>query len=335
MSNLKSKKITVGIIGASGKVGGKITDLLTGKFADERIQIVLFEREELCGSFVTINDRKFKYRALSDESIASLDFALMAGGGDVSMAWANKMAENGTVVIDNSSVFRMHDGVPLVVPEVNPEMLSGFFTRGKGIRGGIIANPNCSTIQAVVALGPLHKAYGLKRIVYSTYQAVSGAGMAGVAEYNRTKAGESPEYWSRPIYGNVIPQIDTMMESGNTKEEEKMIFETQKILGIEIPISSTSVRVPVLNGHSVSIHAEFEKNFDIAGAKEILNSAKGVKVIEPFPVPKDADGEDEVFIGRIRRSSAKANTLDMFVVADNIRKGAATNAIQILKLLIS
>ncbi|NCU33434.1 MAG: aspartate-semialdehyde dehydrogenase, partial [Candidatus Moranbacteria bacterium] len=238
-----------------------------------------------------------------------------------------------TVVIDNSSYFRMDPTVPLVVPEVNP---NDAFNHNY-----IIANPNCSTIQAVVALKPLHDAYTLKRVVISTYQAVSGAGVQGIHDFkNASKTGETLKF-PYQIISNVIPQIDVFLENGNTKEEEKMIQEMRKIMHLpDLRISSTAVRVPVLNGHSESINIEFEKPCSVDDAKRILSKSEGIILFDDpmslkYPMPIVADQKDAVFVGRIRRDSSLSSGINCFVVADNLRKGAATNAVQILQLLLN
>ena len=236
------------------------------------------------------------------------------------------------MVIDNSSEWRTDKNIPLVVPEVNADAID--------LHNGIIANPNCSTIQAVVALKPLHDAFKIKRIVYSTYQAVSGAGQQGFSDLEEGVKGNAPKKFPYPIFGNVIPQIDVFLENGYTKEEEKMIFETKKILGdFDIKITATTVRVPVFHGHSESVNVEFYKPVNMEKVNEVLKNAKGLVVMDDiknniYPMPILLDNKDEVFVGRIRQDFSVDSGINMWVVADNIRKGAATNAVQIAEVLI-
>ncbi len=253
-------------------------------------------------------------------------------GGEVSKKFVPTAVSTGCVAIDNSSVFRMCADVPLVVPEVNPQKV--FENKG------IISNPNCSTIQAVVALKPLDDKYHIKRIVYSTYQAVSGAGRQGILDLENGEKDIPPKKFPHPIYNNCLPQIDVFLDDGYTKEEHKMIDETRKILDKpSLPITATTVRVPVKNGHSESINLEFEDDFDIFEVRQLLQSAPGILVVdEPskqyYPLATKADGYDDVLVGRIRRDFSVKNGLNLWVVADNLRKGAASNAVQILELLV-
>ena len=258
-----------------------------------------------------------------------IDFALFSAGGSVSLEFAPIFAKHGAVVIDNSSAWRMNKEVPLVVPEVNPEDVKW--------HKGIIANPNCSTIQAMVALKPLYDKYGIKRIVYSTYQAVSGAGIQGILDLQEGTTKKFPY----PILGNVIPHIDVFLDNGYTKEEIKMIEETKKILHDDnLRITATTVRVPVLNAHSESINVELNSEFELENVIDLFNSSKGIIVHDDvenlkYPTPLELSGKDEVFVGRIRRDFSLDNGLNLWVVADNIRKGAALNAIQIAEILIN
>ncbi|MDU5545119.1 MAG: aspartate-semialdehyde dehydrogenase, partial [Clostridium perfringens] len=258
-----------------------------------------------------------------------IDFALFSAGGSVSLEFAPIFAKHGAVVIDNSSAWRMDKEVPLVVPEVNPEDVKW--------HKGIIANPNCSTIQAMVALKPLYDKYGIKRIVYSTYQAVSGAGIQGILDLQEGTTKKFPY----PILGNVIPHIDVFLDNGYTKEEIKMIEETKKILHDDnLRITATTVRVPVLNAHSESINVELNSEFELENVIDLFNSSKGIIVHDDvenlkYPTPLELSGKDEVFVGRIRRDFSLDNGLNLWVVADNIRKGAALNAIQIAEILIN
>lgn len=260
------------------------------------------------------------------------NFAIFSAGGDTSKKFSPIAVEHGCTVIDNSNAFRMDDNVPLVVPEVNPEEIAN--------HSGIIANPNCSTIQAVVALKPLDKKYKIKRIVYSTYQAVSGAGQRGIDDFINTSKGLPAEKFPHSIYQNCIPHIDVFLDNGYSKEEMKMILETRKILKKpDLKITATTVRVPVLNSHSESINVEFENNFELEELKECLINAPGIIVQDDlkenyYPLAKNATGYDEVFVGRIRRDDSVPHGINMWVVADNVRKGAASNAVQILEKMI-
>ena len=285
------------------------------------------------GREVKYKEKSYKVEALDEKSFdRGIDIALFAAGGSVSLKYAPIAAEHGCVVVDNSSAWRMDKDVPLIVPEVNPEDIKW--------HKGIIANPNCSTIQAVVALWPLHKAYGIKRIVFSTYQAVAGAGRDGVRDLeDGMKSGAAPKKFIHPIVGNCLPHIDEFQSSGYTKEEEKMINETRKILHApDIKITVTCVRVPVVCSHSESINIEFEKPFDLAELKELLQNSPGIVVQDDpgknlYPMPINATGKDDVFVGRIRRDFSVENGVNLWVVSDNVRKGAATNAVQIAELL--
>ena len=266
--------------------------------------------------------------------------AIFSAGGNTSLEWAPKFAEAGITVIDNSSAWRMDPAKPLIVPEINADILT---TGDK-----IIANPNCSTIQMVVALNPLHKKYGIKRIVVSTYQSVTGTGVKAVEQLRGERIkevkGESTDYpmaYKYQIDLNVIPQIDVFLENGYTKEEMKMVKETCKIMRDDsIRVTATTVRIPVMGGHSEAVNVEFEKEYDLAEVKSILQSAPGVVVVDDmanqqYPMPMDAHEKDEVFVGRLRRDESQPNTLNMWVVSDNLRKGAATNAVQIAEYLLS
>jgi aspartate-semialdehyde dehydrogenase len=256
-----------------------------------------------------------------------IDIALFSAGGGTSLKFAPVAAAKGCLVIDNSSAWRMDPTVPLVVPEVNPEDIAW--------HKGIIANPNCSTIQAVVALKPLHDRYTIKRIVYSTYQAVSGAGMGGYADLENGLKGEAPRKFPHPIAGNCLPHIDVFLPDGYTKEEEKMIKETRKILHADaLKVTATTVRVPVFHGHSESINVEFEKDFDLDELRKTLENAPGIVVQDDpahnvYPMPVNAAGTNETYVGRIRRDERVPFGVNLWVVADNIRKGAAANAVQI------
>ena len=328
------KKFDIAVVGCTGKVGRQMLTVLEERKLPYG-KIVMFASKKSAGSEITFDGKKYTVIELSEENIKAnkTDIALMSAGGGTSKVFAPIFAANGTVVIDNSSQWRMDPDVPLVVPEANAE---------DALKNhGIIANPNCSTIQAIVAIKPLHDKYTLKRVVYSTYQAVSGAGMAGSADLENGAKGIAPSKFNQPIFHNVIPQIDVFLDSGYTKEEQKMIDETRKILHApDLAVTATTVRVPVPNCHSESINLEFEKPFDLDEVKRVLASAPGLVVIDDpsrcvYPMPCNCDNKDEVFVGRIRRDFSVANGLNIWVVADNIRKGAATNAVQIAQYLIA
>ena len=276
----------------------------------------------------------------ADAIAAKPDVALFSAGGSTSLEWAPKFAEAGITVIDNSSAWRMDPTKKLVVPEINADALTP--------QDKIIANPNCSTIQMVVALNPLHKKFGIKRIVVSTYQSVTGTGVKAVSqlmgERNKSIKGENGEYpmaYKYPIDLNVIPQIDVFLDNGYTKEEMKMVNETRKIMRDDsIRVTSTTVRIPVIGGHNKNVNVEFEKEYDLKDVREMLENSPGIIVVDDpgaaqYPMPKDAHERDEVFVGRLRRDESQPHTLNMWVVSDNLRKGAATNAVQIAEYLLA
>ena len=326
------KRLKVAIVGASGLVGRTVLKVLEEKdFAS--VQYVLFASHKSAKQKIDFLGIPYIIQELTPSSFDSgFDYAIFCAGGDVSRKYIPIAVEHGCIVIDNSSVYRMDDNVPLVVPEVNPEKL---YTHH-----GIIANPNCSTIQAVVPLKPLDDKYHIKRIVYSTYQAVSGAGRAGIEDLENGMNGFEPKKFPYPIFNNCLPHIDVFMENGYTKEEHKMINETRKILDKpDLPITATAVRVPVLNCHSESINVEFENEIDLYDIKILLQNYPGIIVIDDieknfYPLATKADGCDEVFVGRIRRDFSVRYGINLWVVADNLRKGAASNAVQILEKLI-
>lgn len=326
-------KYNVAIVGATGMVGREFLNILAERnFPIENLY--LFSSFRSAGSTITFNNKEIVVEELKPENISNkkINIALFSAGGDISLKFAPIFADHGAVVIDNSSAWRMDPAVPLVVPEVNSEDIKW--------NKGIIANPNCSTIQAVIALKPLADKYGLKRIVYSTYQAVSGAGVQG---YNDLKDGVNdiaPKKFQYPIAFNVIPQIDVFLENGYTKEEMKMVNETMKILeDYDIKVTATTVRVPVRGAHSESINLEFNKPFELEDIFTALKNTESIVVVDnpannEYPLAVDAEGHDEVYVGRIRRDFSVDNGVNMWVVADNIRKGAATNAVQIAELLL-
>ena len=328
------KKYNVAVVGATGMVGRMFLKVL-----EERKPPVenyyFFASAKSAGTVIKFKGKNYTVIELNKANIESrkIDYALFSAGGSVSKDFAPIFAAQGTIVIDNSSAWRMDPDVPLVVPEVNPKALNE-------IKKGIVANPNCSTIQAVVALAPLNKKFKLKRVVYSTYQAVSGAGQQGYEDLLEGVNGNPPKKFPYPIFGNLIPHIDVFCPDGYTKEEHKMIDETRKIMSLpDLKITATTVRVPVFHGHSESINLEFKKPCDMQSLKDALAKGKGLILCDDvsknvYPMPKFAEDKDEVFVGRIRVDDSVKSGANIWVVADNIRKGAATNAVQILQLLI-
>ena len=324
------KKYVMAVVGATGMVGSKFLKVLEERKLPVS-EYYLFASKKSAGKEIDFMGKKHTVIELNSENIKGkgIEIALFSAGGSVSKEFAPQFAELGAVVIDNSSQWRMYDDVPLIVPEVNGEEALN--------NHGIIANPNCSTIQAVVALKPLDDAFSIKRVVYSTYQAVSGAGVAG---YNDLKDGTTTKF-PYPIKGNVLPHIDVFLPNGYTKEEEKMIKETRKILKKpDLRVTATTVRVPVFHGHSESINVEFEKPCTVEGIKEALASMPNVVIVDDpanlkYPMPIYAEDTDEVYVGRIRLDDSVQHGCNLWVVADNIRKGAATNAVQIAEYLIA
>lgn len=329
----------VAVVGATGLVGTKMLQVLAErKFPVTELLPVASERS--VGKEVAFKGKNYKVVSMTDAIAAKPAVALFSAGGSTSLEWAPKFAEAGITVIDNSSAWRMDPSKKLVVPEVNAHVL------GKDDK--IIANPNCSTIQMVVALQPLHLKYHISRVVVSTYQSVTGTGKKAVDQLmgEREKAlkgvnGEYPMAYKYPIDLNVIPQIDVFLDNGYTKEEMKMVNETKKIMGDDsIRVTSTTVRIPVMGGHSEAVNVEFTRDFDLGEVKSLLQSSPGVVVVDDpashqYPMPMDAHEKDEVFVGRLRRDETQPNTLNMWIVSDNLRKGAATNAVQIAEYLMS
>ena len=327
------KQYKLAIVGASGLVGRTVLKVL-----EERnlpiSEYVLFASSRSANTEIDFMGKKYIVKELTESSFdEGFDFAIFAAGGETSLKFAPIAVNKGCIVIDNSSAFRMDKDVPLVVPEINSEDISW--------NKGIIANPNCSTIQAVVPLHTLNQKYKIKRIVYSTYQAVSGAGVKGISDLeNGIKGIQSNQKFPHPIFNNCLPHIDVFLNNGYTKEEMKMINETRKILHDEnLLITATTVRVPVMNCHSESINVEFENDFDLNELKETLAQTEGIILQdEPgnnvYPLATSANNHDEVYVGRIRRDYSVKSGINMWVVADNIRKGAATNAVQILEKMI-
>ncbi len=322
----------IAIVGCTGLVGRTVLKVLEEK-SFENCTYTLFASSKSAGEKIQFLGKNYIVCELKENSFDSgFDYAIFCAGGKVSKEFIPIAVKKGCIVIDNSSTYRMDDEVPLVIPEVNPEDIYK--------NNGIIANPNCSTIQAVVALKPLYDKYGIKRIVYSTYQAVSGAGRYGIEDLENGDKNLPLKKFPYPIYNNCIPQIDDFIDDGYTKEEHKMINETRKILhDPNLAVTATTVRVPVINCHSESINIELENDFDIYDIKILLQNSPGVIVIDDiekqyYPLASKADGYDEVFVGRIRRDNSIKNGLNIWVVADNLRKGAATNAVQILEKLL-
>ena len=322
----------IAIVGCTGLVGRTVLKVLEEK-SFENCTYTLFASSKSAGEKIQFLGKNYIVCELKENSFDSgFDYAIFCAGGKVSKEFIPIAVKKGCIVIDNSSTYRMDDEVPLVIPEVNPEDIYK--------NNGIIANPNCSTIQAVVALKPLYDKYGIKRIVYSTYQAVSGAGRYGIEDLENGDKNLPLKKFPYPIYNNCIPQIDDFTDDGYTKEEHKMINETRKILhDPNLAVTATTVRVPVMNCHSESINIELENDYDIYDIKVLLQNSPGVIVIDDiekqyYPLASKADGYDEVFVGRIRRDNSIKNGLNIWVVADNLRKGAATNAVQILEKLL-
>ena len=322
----------VAVVGATGLVGTKMLQVLAERnFPVTELIPVASERS--VGKEVDFKGKKYKVVSMSEAIAAKPGLALFSAGGGTSSEWAPKFAAAGITVIDNSSAWRMDPSKPLIVPEINADVLSK--------DDKIIANPNCSTIQMVVALAPLHKKYGIKRIVVSTYQSVTGTGVKAVSQLMNERNGVVGERaYKYPIDLNAIPQIDVFLENGYTKEEMKMVNETKKIMRDDsIRVTSTTVRIPVVGGHSESVNVEFERDFQLPDIKSILETSPGIVVVDDpgnqqYPMPMNAHEKDEVFVGRIRRDESQANTLNMWVVSDNLRKGAATNAVQIAEYLV-
>lgn len=319
------------VVGATGLVGSEILEVLDEhNFQFDELLLVASERS--AGKEIKFKDKTYTVIGLAQAVSEKPDIAIFSAGGSTSLEWAPKFAEAGTIVVDNSSAWRMDPTKKLIVPEINAKDLR--------IDDRIIANPNCSTIQMVLALAPLRNKYGIKRIVVSTYQSVTGTGKAAVDQMMDERAGKDGEkVYPHKIDLNVLPHIDVFQDNGYTKEEMKMINETKKIFNDpSIQVTATTVRIPVMGGHSESINVEFNNDFDMEEVKSLLSAAEGVVVQDDpannvYPMPLNAHKRDEVFVGRLRRDESQPNTLNMWVVADNLRKGAATNAVQIAKYL--
>lgn len=321
----------VAVVGATGLVGTVMLKVL-----EERnfpvSELIPVATEKSVGKAISFRGKSFKVVSMTDAIAMKPALALFSAGGNTSLEWAPKFAAAGTVVIDNSSAWRMNPENKLVVPEVNADTVTS--------NDRIIANPNCSTIQMVVALAPLHREFGIRRLVISTYQSVTGTGAKALDQlYNEEDGAEGEKAYHYPIRRNVIPQCDVFLENGYTKEEMKLVNETRKILGDDsIMVTATTVRVPVKGGHSEAVNVEFKKDFSLEKVREILRSSAGVVLQDDpasytYPMPLYSEGRDEVFVGRLRRDESQPNTLNMWIVADNLRKGAATNAVQIAEAM--
>jgi len=323
----------VAVVGATGLVGNVMLNVLEERnFPLDELLLVASERS--VGKELEFRGKTHKVISIPDAINQKPDIALFSAGGSTSLEWAPKFAEAGTTVIDNSSAWRMDQSKKLVVPEINAQALSS--------EDKIIANPNCSTIQMVMALAPLHKKYKIKRIVVSTYQSVSGTGVKAVAQLENEIAGKQGEMaYPYPIAKNAIPHCDVFLDNGYTKEEMKLVRETQKILDDRtIAVTATAVRIPTAGGHSEAVNVEFEHDFDLSEVRQLLNATDGVTLQDnldtnTYPMPMYAHGKDDVFVGRIRRDTSQPNSLNLWIVSDNLRKGAATNTVQIAEFLVA
>ncbi len=327
------KMINLAIVGATGLVGSTFLKVLEEKNYIKIKNLYLFASQKSAGKIITFRNKNYVVEELNTQNILSkkIDFALFSAGGETSKKYAQIFAKNSCVVIDNSSAFRMEKDVPLIVPQVNPEKLLK--------HKNIIANPNCSTIQCMAPLKALDNLFELKEVVFSTYQAVSGSGVKGLEDLKRNMREEKSLFYPYQIYENCLPHIGDFLDDGNTIEEMKMINETQKILNKKIRVNATCVRVPISFCHSVSIYAKFKKEIDINLAKNALQNFDGITFLDDtkncvYPMPIIAKNTDSVYVGRVRKDLFNKHALSMFVVADNIRKGAASNAVEILEKLL-
>lgn len=325
----------VAVVGVTGLVGRVMNEVLE-EFDFEISEYIPVASARSVGKKVTYRGKEYNVVSMEDAVNMAPQIAIFSAGGNTSLEWAPKFAEKGTVVIDNSSAWRMDPTKKLVVPEINADQLTK--------ADKIIANPNCSTIQMVVALAPLHKRYGIKRLVISTYQSFTGTGAKAVAQYEAEKAGTAPEKaemaYHYQIFENAIPQCDVFLDNRYTKEEMKLVHETKKILGDDsLRITATAVRIPVNGGHSESVNIEFHKPFELSDIVDLLQHSDGITVLDDienfnYPMPLYAKNKNEVFVGRIRKDDSVENGLNLWIVADNLRKGAATNAVQIAEYLV-
>jgi aspartate-semialdehyde dehydrogenase len=331
--HLKTNNMKVAVVGATGMVG----EIMLKVLAERKFpisELILVASEKSVGKQMTFEGKTYTVVGMQTAVDMKADIALFSAGGDTSLAWAPKFAAAGTTVIDNSSAWRMDVSKKLVVPEINANSLTK--------DDKIIANPNCSTIQMVLALAPLHDKYKIKRVVVSTYQSITGTGVKAVRQLENEYAGiQGDMAYKYPIHRNAIPQCDSFEENGYTKEEMKLVRETQKILNDKtIAVTATAVRVPIVGGHSEAVNIAFDNDFEVSDIRNILHHTSGIVVQDnldtfTYPMPMYAEGKNEVFVGRIRRDESQANTLNMWIVADNLRKGAATNAVQIAEYLVA
>lgn len=322
----------IAVVGATGLVGTKMIQILEERKFNVT-ELIPVASEKSVGKEVSFKGRKYKVVGMKTAIDMKPSIALFSAGGSTSLEWAPKFAEAGITVIDNSSAWRMDETKKLIVPEINANELS--------ITDRIIANPNCSTIQMVVALYPLHQKYKIERVVVSTYQSVTGTGVKAVEQLMNERSGVKGEMaYAYTIDLNVIPQIDVFTDNGYTKEEMKMVNETRKIMNADIRVTATTVRIPVMGGHSESVNIQFAEEFDLNDVRTVLKNAPGITLVDDvqnlkYPMPIDAHDKDDVFVGRLRRDETQEKTLNMWIVADNLRKGAATNAVQIAEYLVN
>jgi aspartate-semialdehyde dehydrogenase len=321
----------VAVVGATGMVGNVMLEVLKEQNFPVT-ELIPVASEKSVGKSVDYNGNSYTVVGLQTAVDMKPDVAIFSAGGETSLEWAPKFAEAGTTVIDNSSAWRMDPTKKLIVPEINGNELTS--------SDKIIANPNCSTIQLVMVMAPLHRKYGIKRAIVSTYQSITGTGVKAVEQMENERAGKEGDMaYKYPIDKNCIPQCDVFLENGYTKEEMKLTNETKKILDSAINVSATAVRVPVVGGHSEAVNIEFQHDFDLSEVRSILENTAGITLQDDpsnyvYPMPKYAQHKNDVFVGRIRRDESQANTLNLWIVADNLRKGAATNAVQIAHLLV-
>ena len=322
----------VAVVGATGMVGNVMLEVLQ-ELCFPVSTMIPVASEKSVGKTIEFSGSTYTVVGLETAISMKPDIAIFSAGGDTSLKWAQKFADAGTTVIDNSSAWRMDPSKKLIVPEINGHLLTK--------DDKIIANPNCSTIQLVMVLSPLHKKYGVKRVVVSTYQSITGTGVKAVQQMENERNGVEGEMaYKYPIDKNCIPQCDAFTDNGYTKEEMKLSNETRKILDPKINVTATAVRVPVVGGHSEAVNIEFNSTFELSELRSVLSDTPGITILDDtntfsYPMPKYAQGKNDVFVGRIRKDESQANTLNLWIVADNLRKGAATNAVQIAKLLIS
>lgn len=324
------KTYNIAVVGATGLVGRKIVELLF-EYKIPINNLYLYASSNSAGKIIEIEDKQYEIIELKEENIKDdIDFVIASAGGEISKQYASKFIEKGACYIDNSSAFRMEENVPLIVPIVNFNDINN---------SKLISNPNCSTIQCAIPLKVLDDLYGIKRIVFNTYQAVSGSGQKGILDYEGTRNGLKPSFYPYSINDNCIPHIDSFLDNGYTKEEMKMINETKKILNKDIPVTATCVRVPIRNSHAVSMNVELDKEIDIEEIKNKFMENKDIVLYDDpknniYPISEVTNDQDSVYVGRIREDESLKNTLNLWCVADNIRRGAASNAIQILDYVI-